>query len=131
MLYAKQVQKVRYDAGRRDPEFSTVEVVLLSTTNLPLRDPKPFRPRYIGPFKVARKVNAVAYTRTLPAEMDMHPTFHVSLLRKLQESTIMLPNAQFGHFTTESPTGIITSVLRHRLKPDTPASTWFTLMEKL
>jgi hypothetical protein len=38
-------------------------------------------PRYIGPYKVLKRVGAVAYRLELPGEMsDIHPMFHVSQL---------------------------------------------------
>jgi hypothetical protein len=40
-------------------------------------------PRYIGPYKVLKRVGAVAYWLELPEEMsDIHPVFHVSQLRR-------------------------------------------------
>ncbi|GKA09476.1 hypothetical protein Tco_0688807 [Tanacetum coccineum] len=40
-------------------------------------------PRYVGPFKVLKKVGAVAYKLELPQELSrVHVTFHVSNLKK-------------------------------------------------
>ncbi|GKB16212.1 hypothetical protein Tco_0850135, partial [Tanacetum coccineum] len=40
-------------------------------------------PRYAGPFKVLKKVGAVAYKLELPQELGrVHNTFHVSNLKK-------------------------------------------------
>nr|GEV84818.1 hypothetical protein [Tanacetum cinerariifolium] len=40
-------------------------------------------PRYVGPFKVLKKVRAVAYKLELPQELNrVHNTFHVSNLKK-------------------------------------------------
>ena len=40
-------------------------------------------PRYIGPFKIIKKVGTVAYRLELPEEMsDIHNVFHVSQLKK-------------------------------------------------
>ena len=40
-------------------------------------------PRYIGPFKILKKVGVVAYRLELPEEMsDIHNVFHVSQLKK-------------------------------------------------
>jgi hypothetical protein len=37
-------------------------------------------PRYVGPFKVSKEVNEVAYKLDLPPCMKIHNVFHVSLL---------------------------------------------------
>ena len=40
-------------------------------------------PRYIGPFEILRRYEAVAYELALPTEFAaVHPVFHVSMLRK-------------------------------------------------
>ena len=40
-------------------------------------------PRYIGPYKIIRKVGHVAYELDLPLELEsVHAFFHVSMLRK-------------------------------------------------
>ena len=40
-------------------------------------------PRYIGPYKITKRVGQVAYELELPQELSMvHPVFHVSMLRK-------------------------------------------------
>ncbi|KAK4283217.1 hypothetical protein QN277_000192 [Acacia crassicarpa] len=37
---------------------------------------------YFGPFRVLRKIRAVAYELELPSTTRVHPVFHVSLLKK-------------------------------------------------
>ncbi|CAN4106288.1 unnamed protein product [Withania somnifera] len=40
-------------------------------------------PRYIGPYKIIRRYDQVAYELELPQELStVHPVFHVSMLRK-------------------------------------------------
>lgn len=40
-------------------------------------------PRFVGPFKILKRVGEVAYVLELPEEMrGIHKTFHVSYLRK-------------------------------------------------
>ena len=40
-------------------------------------------PRYVGPYKILKRVGKVAYELEFPAELQgMHPVFHISLLMK-------------------------------------------------
>ncbi|WMV25556.1 hypothetical protein MTR67_018941 [Solanum verrucosum] len=39
--------------------------------------------RYVGPYKILKRVSKVAYELELPAELaTMHPIFHISLFKK-------------------------------------------------
>ncbi|XP_070040941.1 uncharacterized protein [Nicotiana tomentosiformis] len=52
-------------------------------------------PRYIGPYKIIRKIGQVAYELDLPSDLEsVHPVFHVSMLRKCigDPSRVMLVN---------------------------------------
>ena len=67
--------------------FSEGDFVYLKVS--PIRGTRRFQvqgklaPRYIGPYKVLKRIGAVAYRIQLPEEMsDIHPVFHVSQLRK-------------------------------------------------
>ena len=100
---------------RRDFVFEEGEKVMLSTKNLNLKEVGlskkllkslesqingPFKvlrpafklnPRYIGPFKIIQKMSSVAYKLELPHEMirkNIHPVFHVSLLKPYIESDV-------------------------------------------
>ena len=49
-------------------------------------------PRYIGPYKILRRVGKVAYELDLPNDLaTVHPVFHVSILRRFigDENTIV------------------------------------------
>ncbi|GJY76016.1 putative reverse transcriptase domain-containing protein [Tanacetum coccineum] len=52
-----------------------------------------FNPRYIGPFKILKKVGSVAYTLELLEELSgVHNTFHVSNLKKyLSDESLVIP----------------------------------------
>ena len=44
---------------------------------------KKLAPRYIGPFEILERIGMVAYRLALPPNMSqVHPMFHVSMLRK-------------------------------------------------
>ncbi|XP_047252063.1 uncharacterized protein LOC107842928 isoform X1 [Capsicum annuum] len=49
--------------------------------------------KYYGPFQIIKKVGPVAYTLLLPSSVKIHPTVHVSLLKRCYEvpSTITCP----------------------------------------
>ena len=68
MQKAQEDYKRFYDKGRKEnPAFKVGEEVWLSTTNLRL--PLPSRklgPKFIGPFKIKRMINPVAFELVLP-----------------------------------------------------------------
>ena len=80
---AQQRQRAYADKGRRPLEFSVGDDVLLSTANISFKRvgaPK-LMPRYIGPFKVVKRIGATAYELELAKNMRIHDVFHVSLLK--------------------------------------------------
>jgi hypothetical protein len=84
LMAAQKRQKLYYDQGRRHVHFDEDDWVLLSTRDIPLRhvgSPK-LLPRFIGPFKVEKKIGENAYRLNFPAPMKIHNVFHVSKLRR-------------------------------------------------
>lgn len=78
------------DGKRKEqPKFQVGEKVWLLRRNI-----KTSRPcdkldyRRIGPFRIQKQINAVAYRLELPATMKIHPVFHTSLLELYRESDI-------------------------------------------
>ena len=84
---AQSRQKSYANTRRRDLNFEEGDYVYLKVSSI--RGTRRFlvrgklAPRYIGPFKILKKVGAVAYRLEIPEEMsDIHNVFHVSQLKK-------------------------------------------------
>jgi hypothetical protein len=99
-LKAAQSQQKSYaDKKRREASFNPGDFAYLKVS--PIRGTRRFQvhgklaPRYIGPYKVLKRVGAVAYLLELPEEMShIHPVFHVSQLRRclkvLEEKQVLV-----------------------------------------
>lgn len=62
------------------PALRPGQRVWLSTGNLPLHmESRKLTQRFIGPFRILKKVNLVTYCLFLPRSLKINPTFHVSL----------------------------------------------------
>jgi hypothetical protein len=82
---SQEQQAKYYNQKHRDDQFKQGDLVLLSTENLSFKSTtsvKKFRERFLGPFKVVKKVTDVTYRLELPVEWSIHDTFHVSKLRR-------------------------------------------------
>ena len=85
---AQARQKAYFDQSRIERSFEEGEYVLLNTKNLTLKNDQgtvaraKLLPKYIGPYRVLRKVGKVAYELELPEACRIHKVFHVSLLQQ-------------------------------------------------
>ncbi|XP_050229269.1 uncharacterized protein LOC126678413 [Mercurialis annua] len=80
-------QKSYADPKRRDLEFQVGDFVFIKVSPMKgvIRFGKKGKlaPRYVGPYEIVERVGAVAYKLALPADMSqVHPVFHISMLRK-------------------------------------------------
>ncbi|KAK4729469.1 hypothetical protein R3W88_022457 [Solanum pinnatisectum] len=55
-------------------------------------------PRYIGPYRISKRVGSVAYELELPQELAaVHLVFHVSMLKKcMGDSSLIIPTENIG-----------------------------------
>ena len=81
---AQERYKVNADKHRlAEPEYAVNEQVLVSTRNIRTNRPtKKLDYTYIGPFRIKRKINSVAYEIDLPPNYKIHNVFHVKLIKK-------------------------------------------------
>jgi hypothetical protein len=86
LVLAKANQEKYANQSRRDVSFSVGDQVLLSSSHIHLasqaqRPSRKLQARFIGPYPILAKVSPVAYKLELPPSLNIHPVFHVSLLR--------------------------------------------------
>jgi len=93
LLAAQNRQKSYADTKRREISFDVGTQVLLNTSNIKLKMPgaRKLLPRWIGPFKVVKKVGKVAYKLELPETLKIHDVFHISLLKSYKTSGKVQP----------------------------------------
>ncbi|KAH0723069.1 hypothetical protein KY289_006113 [Solanum tuberosum] len=84
---AQSRQKSYTDVRRRALEFEVDDWVYLKVS--PMKGVMRFgkkgklSPRYIGPYRIAKRIDKVAYELELPQELStVHSVFHVSMLKK-------------------------------------------------
>jgi hypothetical protein len=85
---AQSRQQKYANQHRRDEEFEEGEKVWLETANLNLKSkitPK-LSGRFCGPFVIKRKLSPLNYELLLPPTFSIHPIFHISKLRRHNES---------------------------------------------
>ena len=84
---AQSRQKSYTDARRRPLEFEVDDLVYLKISPMKgvMRFGKKVKlsPRYIGPYRITKRVSNVAYELELPQELAaVHLVFHISMLKK-------------------------------------------------
>ena len=98
MLSAQASQKKYADQHRRDVTYEEGEQVMLSTKNLRSTGrASKFLSKFIGPYPILQVISPTAYKLKLPDQLRIHPTFHVSLLRKYVDGKIDFPDREENH----------------------------------
>jgi len=87
LLEAQSRQAKYYDARHRHVEFAVGDMVFLKIRPRHgvsrLKRQRKLSPRYMGPYRITKRIGEVAYQLELPPQLaDLHDVFHVSALRK-------------------------------------------------
>ena len=103
------------DRRRSDRQFQEGDSVYLKLHPRHLKSLSPgpiskLQPKYYGPFLITAKIGSVAYKLQLPEDSNIHPVFHVSLLKKAvsdQQASPNLPNFIQGTEQPKEPRAIL------------------------
>ncbi|KAL4571347.1 hypothetical protein LXL04_018105 [Taraxacum kok-saghyz] len=87
LLRAQQKMQAQANKKRKEVEFTEGDLVYLKLKpfrqhSVAMRKFQKLAARFYGPFKIIKRIGKVAYTLELPPTSRIHPTFHVSQLRK-------------------------------------------------
>uniref|UniRef100_A0A8C5FL38 Gypsy retrotransposon integrase-like protein 1 n=1 Tax=Gadus morhua TaxID=8049 RepID=A0A8C5FL38_GADMO len=75
------------------PDYQMGQSVWLSSRDLPLQtECKKLTPKYIGPYVISGIINPCAIKLKLPPALNVHPVFHVSLLKPVSASILNPPS---------------------------------------
>ncbi|KAI3774923.1 hypothetical protein L1987_49486 [Smallanthus sonchifolius] len=94
---ARSQQKSYADKRRKPLKFQVGDLVLLKVSPwkcvIRFGNKGKLAPRYVGPFKILERIGKVAYKLGLPPSLgNVHPTFHVSNLKKcLADENLHIP----------------------------------------
>ncbi|WMV42349.1 hypothetical protein MTR67_035734 [Solanum verrucosum] len=94
---AQSRQKSYTDVRKRELEFEVDDWVYLKVS--PMKGVMRFgkkgklSPRYIGPYRISKRIGNVAYELELPLQLTaVHPVFHISMLKKcIGDPSLIIP----------------------------------------
>jgi len=96
LLRVQQHMKNQADKHRTERNFQVGDQVWLklqpyAQSSVPTRLNHKLSYRYFRPYAVEAKIGSIAYKLKLPPTSNVHPVFHVSLLKKVTGMTDIVP----------------------------------------
>lgn len=89
LTQAQNEQVFWYNKSRKPFVMKVDSKIWLRMTNLKTQRPsKKLNYKKIDPFRITEPVGQLSYRLDLPASMQIHPVFHMSLLEPLRENTL-------------------------------------------
>ncbi|WMV49209.1 hypothetical protein MTR67_042594 [Solanum verrucosum] len=75
-------------------------------------------PRYIGPYRISKRIGNVAYELELPQELaTVHPAFHISTLKKcMGDPSLIIPTENIGIKDSLSYEEILVQILDRQVR---------------
>ncbi|KAF7807946.1 Transposon Tf2-2 polyprotein [Senna tora] len=123
---AKATKKMKKwaDTKRRHLEFEEGDLVMVKLlphqTRRFAKLHKGLVRRYEGPFPVEKRIGKLVYRLVLPSHLEMHPVFHVSLLKPYHKDMEDLSRGETRRAPTaitEVPERDVEEILAHRVVP--------------
>jgi hypothetical protein len=80
LLDAQEHQQRRANRHRSDVSYKVDDLVYINSANYQLKGvgKEKLKPKFVGPYKIIKKINDVAFKLKLPGTLKIHPVFHVS-----------------------------------------------------
>ncbi|WMV19176.1 hypothetical protein MTR67_012561 [Solanum verrucosum] len=74
-------------------------------------------PRYIGPYRISKRIGNVAYELELPQKLAaVHPVFHISMLKNIMgDPSLIIPTEDIGIKDSLSQEEVPVQILDHQV----------------
>lgn len=122
--YVKQANKKRKPMEFKEGDFVMLRIEKRRLKSVETHPVVKLAPRYYGPFKITKRINANSFRLDIPDTWNIHNAFHISLLRPFKgplptlpilddpplladDSEILVPEAIIDHQATFTRSGLL------------------------